>query len=85
NTAFAELIEQGPYFGPVDGSMFYCGDDPDAKIAVAELIKATNFEPVDAGPLESARLLEAMAALIIRLGTHQGLGREIAFKLLKRA
>ncbi len=85
NTAFTELIEQGPFFGPVDGSMFFCGDDLEAKSAVAELIKATHFEPVDAGPLESARLLEAMAALIIRLGTHQGLGREIAFKLLKRS
>ena len=30
NTAFAELMEVGPYFGPVDGSMFYCGDDAEA-------------------------------------------------------
>ena len=82
NTAFAELMEQGPYFGPVDGSMFYCGDDLAAKGAVAELIRSTDFEPVDCGPLNSARLLEPMAALMIRLG--QDHGRQIAFKLLKR-
>ncbi len=84
NTAFAELLEQGPYFGPVDGSMFYCGDDPTAKEAVASLIQATDFEPVDCGPLNSARLLESMATLIVRLGTTQGMGRQIAFKLLQR-
>jgi 8-hydroxy-5-deazaflavin:NADPH oxidoreductase len=85
NTTFAEMMEQGPYFGPVDGSMFYCGDDTEAKEAVASLIKTTNHEPIDCGPLHSARLLEPLAALIIRLGSTQGLGREIAYKLLQRS
>jgi len=84
NTAFAELIEQGPYFGPVDGSMFYCGDDQEAKDHVAKLIAATGFEPVDCGPLDSARLLEPMAALLIRLSQQPGGSRQMAFKLLQR-
>lgn len=83
NTAFAHLMESGPYFGPHDGSMFYCGDDADAKEAVKYLIEAVGFEAIDAGPLSSARELEGMAALLIRL-SQQGYGRDIAFKLLQR-
>lgn len=82
NTAYAHHIANGPYFGPNDASMFYCGDDEGAKASVAKLIEAAGFEPVDCGPLDSARLLEPMAALLVRLGkTH---GTEIAFKLLSR-
>lgn len=84
NTAFAELMEQGPYFGPVDGSMFYCGDDEEAKSAVATLIEATRFEPIDCGPLSSARLLEPMATLLIRLSAMPSRSRQMAFKLLQR-
>lgn len=84
NSAFAELIEQGPYFGPLEGSMFYCGDDETAKKEVANLIEAAHFEPIDCGDLTAARQLEPMAALIIRLAHKQGLGRQIAFKLLQR-
>ena len=68
--------------GPHDASMFYCGDDEEAKEAVCKLIEAVGFEPVDCGPLDSARMLEPMAALIIRLGYNLGMGNEIAFKLL---
>lgn len=84
NTAYVELIADGPYFGAHDASMFYCGDDAEAKEAVAKVIAATGFEPVDCGPLSSARMLEPMAALLIRLGINMGMGREIAFKLLSR-
>lgn len=84
NTAYAEHIESGPYFGSNDASMFYCGDDEAAKASVSKLIADAGFEPVDAGPLDSARLLEPMAALVIRLGVGMGRGRNIAFKLLQR-
>ncbi|MCB0853415.1 MAG: NAD(P)-binding domain-containing protein [Bacteroidetes bacterium] len=84
NTAFSNHIANGPYFGPNDGSMFFCGDDAQAKAAVAKVIEATGFEPVDCGPLSSARMLEPMAVLIIRLGNNMGMGNEIAFKLLTR-
>ncbi len=84
NTAFDQHIENGPYFDSNDASMFYCGDDEAAKASVAKLIAEVGFEPIDAGPLSSARLLEPMAALIVRLSNGMGMGREIAFKLLKR-
>ncbi len=82
NTVFAGLMD-GPYFGPHDATMFFCGDDATAKGAVAKLIGDIGFEPIDAGPLDSARLLEPMALLLIRLGSKME-GKEIAFKLLQR-
>ena len=42
------------------------------------------FEPVDAGPLRHARLLEPLAMLWISLAYVQGLGPGITFKLLRR-
>jgi predicted dinucleotide-binding enzyme len=42
------------------------------------------FEAVDAGPLTQARLLEPFALLWISLAFKAGLGREFAFKLLRR-
>jgi predicted dinucleotide-binding enzyme len=41
------------------------------------------FEPVDAGPLKKARLLEPLAYLNIQLGYVLGLGTGIGFKLAK--
>jgi predicted dinucleotide-binding enzyme len=44
------------------------GDD-DAKAIVADLVRDSGAEPVDAGGLDQAHNLEAMAAVIIRLLT----------------
>jgi predicted dinucleotide-binding enzyme len=43
----------------------YCGNDPGAKQQVAELNKELGAEPIEAGPLSQARLLEATAILVI--------------------
>ncbi|MEM6765297.1 MAG: NADPH-dependent F420 reductase [Bacteroidota bacterium] len=83
NAGFAEHIGS-PYFGPNDASMFYCGDDAAAKEAVSRLIEACGFEAVDAGDLKTARLLEPLAALMIKLAFDEGMGREIGIKLLQR-
>jgi 8-hydroxy-5-deazaflavin:NADPH oxidoreductase len=65
-------------------TMFYCGDDPDAKKVAAQLAKDLAFDPVDAGPLTNARLLEPLAMLWIYLAYAGGLGRDIAFRLMRR-
>ena len=65
--------------------IFVCGDDEAAKPTVLELVAELGFDAVDAGELKVARLLEPLAMLWIRLATTQGLGREIAFALLRRA
>jgi len=65
--------------------MFVCGDDAARKPVVLELVAELGFDSVDAGALKVARLLEPLAMLWIHLAYSQGLGREIAFALLRRA
>jgi NADPH-dependent F420 reductase len=73
-----------PVFNSIPSTVFYCGDDPEAKRVVAKLITDLAFEPVDAGPLRNARYLEPLAELFIQLAYTQGMGPEMAFKLLRK-
>ena len=73
-----------PRFGDQRASMFLCGDDSTAKLTVASLAEALGFEPVDAGPLTQARLLEPLAMLWISMAYAYGQGTNIAFKLLRK-
>jgi predicted dinucleotide-binding enzyme len=85
NQAFEQLLHaDSRLFGGQKPTMFHCGDDAEAKKTAARLIEDTDFEPVDAGPLENARYIEAYAVLIIRLGHTLGLGTDIAMKLMRR-
>jgi hypothetical protein len=71
-----------PRFGDQAASLFICGDDEQAKRVVGGLAEGLGFEVVDAGPLENADLLEAMAKLWVYLA-RSGMGRNHAFKLLR--
>lgn len=72
-----------PVYGGVAASNFYCGDDAGAKATVGQLIADVGFEPIDAGPLASARLLEPL--MLLWMTTSRQLGtRDIAFKVLRR-
>jgi predicted dinucleotide-binding enzyme len=73
-----------PHFPEGPATMFHCGGDAPAKAIAAQLAKDLGFEPVDAGPLTQARLLEPLALLWITLAYRQGLGREFAFRLVHR-
>jgi 8-hydroxy-5-deazaflavin:NADPH oxidoreductase len=85
NTAFAEVYQSDSrLFGSRRATMFYCGDDADAKNVVSKLIIETGFSPIDAGPLKSARYLEGVAMLMIQLGYRQGMGTDIALSLMQR-
>jgi 8-hydroxy-5-deazaflavin:NADPH oxidoreductase len=64
--------------------MFYCGDDSAAKHSAAALAHQLGFDPIDAGPLTNARLLEPMALLWIWLAVFGGVGRDFAFQIVKR-
>ncbi len=83
NSASVRVMND-PLFGNYKATMFYCGDDPAAKQTVHELIDVLQFDPVDAGPLSSARYLEPLAMLYIHLAFKQGWGSNCAFKMLKR-
>jgi 8-hydroxy-5-deazaflavin:NADPH oxidoreductase len=73
-----------PIYDEQPATMFYCGDDGEAKAVAARLAADLGFEPLDAGPLEKAPLLESLALLWIHLAYGQKLGRDIAFKLMRR-
>lgn len=71
-------------YGAVKPAMFYCGDDMGAKAIVHDLSDALGFDPVDCGPLSTARYLEPLAGLWVSLAYMQGMGPNIAFALLRR-
>lgn len=72
-----------PVYGGVPASNFFCGDDAGARSVVKQLVEDVGFEAIDAGPLESARLLEPLMLLWIKLAMGGG-SRDIAFKVLRR-
>jgi len=83
NTTGSENMLDPLYDGePI--TMFICGDDADAKTTVTELAESLGFEVADVGGLETARLIEPLAMVWINLAIKQGLGRNIAFKLVHR-
>jgi len=48
-----------------------------------DLVRTLGFEPVDAGPLKNARLLEPFAMVWIDQALKRGRGRDFAFALVK--
>ncbi len=85
NTVFAEVYRShSRLFGTRITTMFYCGDNAEAKKVVEQLIKDIGFEPIDAGTLKIARYLEPLAVLLLHLGTVKGMGTNIALSLSRR-
>jgi len=75
---------EDPSAFPLPPAVLLAGDDRDAKDTVAELVLETGLEPVDAGPLAAAGLLEYAALLWIRLAFDQQLGRDAAFAIVRK-
>jgi len=61
-------------------SMLLCGDDATARRTVTRLIRDLGFDPVDAGPLRSARFLEPFTLLIARLAYEGKRGPRLAYR-----
>ena len=81
NTAFAARQADPLVDGtPLDG--YVAGDDEQAKATVLELARSIGFHPIDAGPLELARALEAMALLNIMLQIRNDWTWQTGWKLL---
>lgn len=64
-------------------TMTVCGDE-EAKSVIAPLVSDLGFDMVDAGPIDNAHLLEAMAELWVYLMYNKKVGRKIAWQLLKQ-
>ena len=73
---FANAIASGTlsYDAGLAPTVFVCGDDDGAKRVV---------EPVDAGPLSAARLVEPAMMLLVSLA-YSGVPRDIGLRLLER-
>jgi 8-hydroxy-5-deazaflavin:NADPH oxidoreductase len=82
NTVGANIMAN-PSFAAGPVTLFYCGDDAGAKSVARDLAAGIGFDPVDAGPLKQARVLEPFALLWISLAIG-GQGRDIAFHLMRR-
>jgi len=72
NTVYAALYDQVSE-QRVPPSCLYCGEDA-AKETTAQLVREAGYDPVDAGGLESARLLEDFLRVSMAVG-NAGLGR----------
>lgn len=77
NQVGAEIMRQARSL-PRRPVMFLAGDDDSARTAVAGLLAAIGFEPLDAGPLVRARLLEPLGMVWINQALARGRGRRWA-------
>jgi predicted dinucleotide-binding enzyme len=82
NTVFAKNQSTGK-IGNEQLTLFVAGDDAEAKQTIMQLGSEIGFDPVDAGPLKSARYLEPMAVLLMNLAFVVGMGPNIGYKLVK--
>jgi predicted dinucleotide-binding enzyme len=78
NQVGAEMMEDNSKL-PHRPVMFMAGNDALAKAAVATLLSDLGFEPLDAGDLTKARLLEPFGLVWINQALVQGKGRNWAF------
>jgi predicted dinucleotide-binding enzyme len=61
-------------------SMLYCGDTVAGKTIAATLIRDVGFDPIDVGPLRSARYTEPFAMIIAHLAYEGIKGPELAYR-----
>ena len=73
-----------PRYGDGAAAMFACSDHAAAKATAMQLATDAGFEAFDLGPLANAALMESFARLWIWLASRGGLGREFAFRVVKR-
>lgn len=71
--------------GPARPQVVACGDDADAKAVAMDLARDAAFEPVDAGPLRVARLMEPFGLLVAQLAYEQATygGPEVGYRLAR--
>jgi 8-hydroxy-5-deazaflavin:NADPH oxidoreductase len=71
------------YDRDLEPTVFICGDDPAAKKIVNGLVRDLGAQPVDAGPLEAARLVEPAMMLAVSIA-YAGVPRDVGLRLLER-
>lgn len=85
NTTFADIIaSESRDFGGDRPSIFYCGNDLNAKKTVAQLIEDCEYEAIDAGMLIVARSLETLATAWVQFAVASQLFPNLGLKALRR-
>lgn len=85
NSTFAEILAaETRDFKGEQPSVFYCGDNAEAKSTVKNLIADCGFEAVDAGNLIAARSLETLATAWVQFAAASRLFPNIGLKALRR-
>jgi hypothetical protein len=70
-------------FGGVAPTLFFCGEDAEAKRIVAGLIADSGFEPFDVGGIATSRFLEPLEQLWVEI-LKSGIQQEFILSLLRR-
>ena len=70
-------------FGGVAPTLFFCGEDAEAKQVVAGLIADSGFEPFDVGGIATSRFLEPLEQLWVEI-LKSGIQQEFILSLLRR-
>lgn len=82
STGTAAMVK--PQFAEGRAAMFVAGPDLPEKYTVLRLVAEIGFEPIDAGELKAARLLEPLGMLWLQLAQNKGEGRDFAFVVARR-
>ena len=82
---FGAEIHGDPKMEGGAAQVYFAADDADAKKLLSGVASKAGFDPVDAGPLRNAPVLENVAMLWIHLATVGGKGRDFAFHMQRRA
>lgn len=78
NQVGAEIMAQNDHL-PQRPVMFMAGNEDAAKVRVAGLLRDLGFDPLDAGDITKARLLEPFGMVWINQALFRGKGRRWAF------
>lgn len=77
-------IFANPLFGDTQADLFYCGPAGAGQAAVEELIRDVGMRPMRLGDTSQVGLVDMLGSLWFALAYGQGMGRELAFKVLTR-
>ncbi len=75
---------ENPMYGSVQADLFYCGPAGAGQAAVEGLIRDVGLRPVRVGGVDQIGLVDMIGGLWFALAYGQGLGRNVAFKVLTR-
>jgi predicted dinucleotide-binding enzyme len=84
NSVGAGLMVNPSFPGGARPTMFYCGNDQDAKTIAAGIIEQLGWEPADMGTAKAARAIEPLCQLWCIPGFRSNQWTNHAFHLLRR-